>query len=174
MSQQTDSGLELSQTSNALSHAVFLNKYLFFSLLKVSFCLASSPPISCQWTPCIFRSASGYMQYQPGSKTLLCCYFEPKRSCTECQPARGLWGLCSSSTSKKQLRGKLVLSSLWGPVWCTEPQLVLATAAWPELCLAPCGEWGSENSHGLNLPTSRQSLDTCWKSKQLVSPLLCK
>lgn len=77
MSQQTDSGLELSQTNNVLSHAVFSNKYLSFSLLKVSFCLASSSPILCQWKLCIFRSASSYMQYQPGSKIFLCCYFKP-------------------------------------------------------------------------------------------------
>lgn len=77
MSQQTDSGLELSQTSNVLSPAVFLNKYLFFSLLKVSFCLASSSPKPCQWKPCIFRSVSSYMQYQQGQRSCFAVISSP-------------------------------------------------------------------------------------------------
>lgn len=127
MSQQTDSGLELGQTSNVLSPVVFLNKHLFFSLLKVSFCLVSSSPDPCQCKPCISRSVSSYMQYQPGSKISLWCYFEPccQRGAAQNVSLLMAWEGCAGAALQRGSSGGNSFSAHCGgpcdsqsPRWC--------------------------------------------------------
>lgn len=82
------------------------------------------------------------MQYQSGSKIILCCYFEPACKTGAAQNVSLLVACeqCTPTTLQRVSLGEICSQLTVGAHVIHRPPPALATTMWPERCIRLCGK----------------------------------